>query len=134
MPRAVRDEVSAGGPERPGCRAILNADWIEVIDENVPDPLLAAELGAGEAATIAAAYASGIRSVLIDDRKARRIAVSAYKLHVHGSAGILVIAKRAGLVNAVRPLLDLMVARGYYLSRRLVEQATAAAGETGEAG
>jgi predicted nucleic acid-binding protein len=55
--------------------------------------------------------------------------VGAYKLRVIGSAGLLVTAKRAGLVPAVRPLLDAMVSRRYYLSQRLVEEATTAAGE-----
>ncbi|MEO8197323.1 MAG: DUF3368 domain-containing protein [Thermoanaerobaculia bacterium] len=94
-----------------------------------PDPLLAAELGAGEAAVIASAYQIGARLVLLDDRKARRIAMGAYKLRVIGSAGVLVFAKRAGAIPAVRPLLDAMIDRGYYLSQRLVDQATIAAGE-----
>ena len=55
VPRAVLDEVSAGGGERPGCQAILAADWFEAVADVAPDPLLAAELGAGEAAAIASA-------------------------------------------------------------------------------
>ena len=129
MPRAVLDEVSAGGSERPGCQAILAAGWLEPVEDLGLDPLLAAELGAGEAAVIASAYKIGAPLVLLDDRKARRIAVGAYKLRVKGSAGVLVAAKRAGLIPAVRPLLDAMIDRGYYLSRRLVHEATREAGE-----
>lgn len=129
VPRAVLDEVLAGGSERPGCQAILGADWFEPVEEVELDPLLAAELGAGEAAVIASAYKIGARLVLLDDRKARRIAVGAYKLRVKGSAGVLVAAKRAGLIPAVRPLLDAMRDRGYYLSQRLVDEATSEAGE-----
>lgn len=132
VPRAVLDEVSAGGAERPGSQAILGAGWFEILDDVKPDPLLAAELGAGEAAAIASAYEVGARLVLLDDRKARRIAIGAYKLKVIGSAGVLVLAKRAGSIPAVCPLLDAMVARGYYLSQRLVEQATITAGEAPE--
>lgn len=132
VPRAVLDEVSAGGSERPGCQAILAADWFEAVADVVPDPLLAAELGAGEAAVIASAYGVGARLVLLDDRKARRIATGAYNLRVMGTAGVLVFAKRAGLIPAVRPLLEVMIARGYYLSQRLVDQTTSAAGEAPE--
>ena len=132
VPRAVLDEVSAGGGERPGCQAILAADWFEAVADVAPDPLLAAELGAGEAAAIASAYGVGARLVLLDDRKARRIATGAYKLRVMGTAGVLVFAKRAGLIPAVRPLLEVMIARGYYLSQRLVDQTTSAAGEAPE--
>lgn len=121
-------EVRAGGSERLGAEAILAVDWFETTADATPDPLLAAELGSGEAAAIAIAYAAGAQ-LLLDDRKARRIAMGAYRLRVIGSAGLLVTAKRAGLVPAVRPLLDAMVSRGYYLSQRLVEEATTAAGE-----
>jgi hypothetical protein len=132
VPRAVLDEVSAGGADRPGSQAILGADWFEILADVKPDPLLAAELGAGEAAVIASAYEIGARLVLLDDRKARRIAMGAYELRVIGSAGVLVFAKRAGSIPAVRPLLDAMIDRGYYLSQRLVDQATIAAGEAPE--
>ena len=86
VPRAVFDEVLAGGSERPGFQAILSADWFELVEDVGLDPLLAAELGAGEAAVIASAYEVGARLVLLDDRKARRIAVGAYKLRVKGTA------------------------------------------------
>jgi uncharacterized protein len=128
-PRAVLDEVTAGGADRPGAAAILTADWLEPVDDVTPDPLLAEELGPGEAAVIAAAYELKARLVLLDERKARRIAARAYGLRVKGSAGILVAAKRAGLIAEVRPFLDSMVRKGYFLSHRLVERATSESGE-----
>lgn len=134
VPREVLDELSAGGPDRAGARTILAAEWLEIIEAVVSDPLLSAELGAGEAAVIASAYVMQSNpAVLLDDRKARRVAVQAYRLRVRGSAGVLVAAKRAGLVSAVRPLLESMIVHGYFLSPRLVERATAEAGESAEA-
>lgn len=129
VPRAVLDEVTAGGEDRPGASAIVAADWLEPVDDVTPDPLLAGELGPGEAAVIAAAYEIQARLVLLDERKARRIAARAYGLQVKGSAGILVAAKRAGLIVEVRPFLDSMVRKGYFLSQRLVERATSESGE-----
>jgi len=129
VPRAVLDEVTAGGADRPGASAIVAAGWLDPVEDVTPDPLLAGELGPGEAAVIAAAHALRARLVLLDERKARRIAVQAYGLRVKGSAGILVAAKRAGLIAEVRPLLDSMVGKGYFLSQRLVERAASEAGE-----
>lgn len=129
VPRAVLAEVTAGGADRPGAATIAAADWLEPADDVTPDPLLAAELGPGEAAVLAAAYQLRARLVLLDERKARRIAVQAYGLRVKGSAGILVAAKLAGLVAEVRPLLDSLVGRGYFLSQRLIERAVSEAGE-----
>lgn len=129
VPRVVLGEVTAGGTDRPGASAILSADALQTVDGVEPDPLLAAELGPGEATVIATAYRMDGSRVLLDERRARRIATRAYGLTVKGSAGVLVAGKRAGLLPAVRPLLDAMVAGGYYLSPRLVKRATAEAGE-----
>lgn len=130
VPRVVLDEVTAGGVDRPGASAILAADWLEPVEDVTPDPLLAEELGPGEAAVIAAAYELHARLVLLDERKARRIAARTYGLRVKGSAGLLVAAKRVGLIAEVRPLLDSMVRKGYFLSQRLVDRAAKEAGET----
>lgn len=131
-PRAVIDELRAGGEGRP-VRSFAEADWLEIAEDVQPEPLLAAELGAGEAATIAFAARERVSLVLLDDRRARRIADQAYGLRVKGTAGVLVAARRAGLVTRVRPLLQAMTANGYYLSPRLIEAACAAAGESGDA-
>jgi predicted nucleic acid-binding protein len=130
VPEAVLQEVSGDGLGRIGAAEVKAASWLERIGEGtVVDPLLATELGPGEAAVIAAAHRLGAGLVLIDERRARRIAEHAYRLRVKGSAGILVSAKRAGLIAAVRPFLTSMVSQGYYLSERLVERATQEAGE-----
>ena len=46
-----------------------------------------------------------------------------------GTGGILLAAKRAGLVKQIRPLMQQMRANGYFLSVRLVEGLCQAAGE-----
>ena len=130
VPEAVLREVVESGAGRAGALEVRAAPWIERIRLNAPpDPLLSEELGPGEAEVIAAGYQLGARLVLIDERRARRIAEQAYKLRVKGSAGILVSAKRAGFVSEVRPLLLSMGRQGYFLSERLIARACAEAGE-----
>jgi predicted nucleic acid-binding protein len=130
VPEAVFREIVDSGAGRAGSREIESASWIEILrSEPPPEPLLASELGAGEAAVIAAAHRLGADLVLLDERRARRIAEQAYNLRVKGSAGILVAAKRAGLISAVRPLLESMSSQGYFLSRRLVDAASRESGE-----
>ncbi|MFL6194382.1 MAG: DUF3368 domain-containing protein [Thermoanaerobaculia bacterium] len=130
VPEAVLQEVSAAGGERIGAPEIASASWLQRVPGGlVVEPLLAKELGSGEAEVIAAARQLGARLVLLDERRARRIAEQAYGFRVKGSAGILVAAKRAGLIPSVRPLLEQMKARGYYLSERLVGRAIEEAGE-----
>lgn len=129
VPDVVIREVSAGGSGRPGFPEVPSASWLERVHHPAPEPLLAFELGAGESAVIATAHHMKARLVLIDERRARRIAEQAYGFRVKGSAGILVSAKRAGLVPAVGPLLEEMIRQGYFLSRRLLQRAMLEAGE-----
>lgn len=78
---------------------------------------------------IATARQLGARLILLDERRARRIAEHAYGLRVRGTAGLLVRAKRAGLVPLVRPLLLTLSERGYFLSERIVARACHEAGQ-----
>ncbi|HEX3530855.1 MAG TPA: DUF3368 domain-containing protein [Thermoanaerobaculia bacterium] len=131
VPNAVYQEVCGSGVGRLGSVEVASASWLQrARAEPAGEPLLAMELGLGEAEVITVARGLGARLVLIDERRARRIAEQAYRLTVKGSAGILVAAKRAGLIPAVRPLLLAMLHQGYYLSDRLVQRATAEAGES----
>jgi predicted nucleic acid-binding protein len=72
-------------------------------------------LGAGERAVIAYAHASGSLIAGLDDLQARRLAQS-LDLQVVGTLGILLRAKAAALIPAVRPVLDAVVEQGFRLS------------------
>ncbi|MCP4604575.1 MAG: DUF3368 domain-containing protein [Proteobacteria bacterium] len=130
VPEAVIKEVIDCGEGRVGTDEVANARFIdrEQLDE-APDPLLSGALGAGEAEVIALGYQRKASLVILDDRRARRIASQAYGLRVKGTAGIIVAAKRNGLVTEIRPLLETMASNGYFLSSRLVERACIEAGE-----
>ena len=113
-----------------GAAELRTASWAIRTTVDVPiDRLLAEEVGPGEAAAITLAAARGARLLLIDDKKARRIAELAYQLPVRGVAGCLILAKRKGLIEAVVPLLQQMRSAGYFLSDRLIEMIRHAAGE-----
>lgn len=124
VPDTVVQEVVGAGAGRIGVAELEAASWIERVATGVlPEPLLAMELGPGEAAVISTAHRLKARLVLIDERRARRVAEHAYGLRVKGSAGILISAKRAGLIPRVRPLLETLSREGYFLSARLIDRA-----------
>jgi predicted nucleic acid-binding protein len=130
VPEAVIQEVTGAGAGRVGAAEVASSMWLERVPGGFPlEPLLAKELGPGEAAVIATAHRLGAKLVLIDERRGRRIAEQAYGLRVKGSAGVLVSAKRAGFIPVVRPFLERMRTQGYYLSQRLFERALEEAGE-----
>lgn len=83
---------------------------------------------AGEASAIAAALELGA-GVIMDDRAGRRLAAR-MGLPVIGALGVLLLAKRAGRVAEIRPLVQVLTDSGYYLTGAIVEQALTLAGES----
>lgn len=82
--------------------------WLR--EEPVSDPLavaslLARRLDPGEAEAIVLARTIPDALLLIDEARGRKIAVS-LGLVIIGTAGLLAVAKQAGLVPAVKPILD----------------------------
>jgi predicted nucleic acid-binding protein len=90
--------------------------------------ILSVSLGAGESEAIILALELRAQLVILDDRPARRLA-QALQVPVVGTVGILVAAKRRGLLPAVRPSLDALLQHDFRISQRLYEQVLADAGE-----
>src|SRR5262245_13163970 len=83
VPDAVYREITEAGAGRVGAAELRAASWAIRTAVEVPiDRLLAEEVGPGEAEAITLAAARGARLLLIDDKKARRIAELAYRLPV----------------------------------------------------
>jgi predicted nucleic acid-binding protein len=75
----------------------------------------------GEAEAIALGYEKGWR-LLLDDRQARSVAKK-MGLRIIGTVGALILAKQQSIIPALKPLLDQMEAREFYLSQELREEA-----------
>ena len=129
IPREVADELLvAPHTDRAALSAALSS--FTVLDTPAsPEPLLLAELDQGEAAVIATAASRGLTGVIIDERKGRRVASLVYHLQVKGTAGLLLAGKKRGLIPEIRPLIEGMKAKGYFLSPRLVQECLRLAGE-----
>ena len=130
VPEAVHKEILEGGTTGAGLANYRKVKWIRVVGPSNPlDPLLKTTLDAGEASVIALAKEMSVNLVIIDERKARKIARTIYGLHVIGSARILVEAKRQGLLNNVEDALQSIRDGGYYISDSIVEEALRQSGE-----
>lgn len=131
VPEAVHKEILEGGPINAGLLNYRKAKWIKVMTLSDPvDPLLRTSLDAGEAAVIGLARELSVNLVLVDERKARKIARTVYGLHVIGSARVLVEAKRQGLLDNVGVALQAMRDGGYWIGDSIVDAALKQAGET----
>jgi len=85
VPDAVFREVAWYGARRPGADELAAATWAIRVDLEVPpEALLAEDVGPGESEAIALAVQRRARLLLLDDRRARRIAEVAYHLRVKG--------------------------------------------------
>ncbi|MGB7769318.1 MAG: DUF3368 domain-containing protein [Verrucomicrobiia bacterium] len=104
------------------------------IKQQSPTNLLAAVIDApgldsGEAAALSLAVEIHADAVLIDERRGYEVAVQ-LGLRTLGILGILLRAKSAGCIPAVKPVLDaLRQDAGFWLSEALRKQVLTAAGE-----
>lgn len=130
VPEPVHKEILEGGPINAGLSNYRKAKWIQIMTLSNPiDPLLRTSLDAGEASVIGLARELNVNLVLVDERKARKIARTIYGLHVIGSARVLVEAKRGGLLDNVGAALQAMRDGGYRLGDSIVTEALKQAGE-----
>lgn len=134
IPRGVEQELFAKqGPEHPILARAL-ASFIHVDDPADGDPDESSLVSRqeeprdlGESQAIALAKRLGVL-LLIDEKRGREIA-RASGVRVSGVAGVLIQAKVHGIVPAVRPLLEQMQQKGYWLSDAVVEAASRLASE-----
>lgn len=129
VPEAVVAEIFVRGDRDQTVRCIRQTDWLTIEPTRlVPTSILSWGLGAGESAVLALALANPGRIALLDDMAGRRCAAS-LAIQVKGTLGIVLQAKRSGLVTLARPVLEDLLRGGMYLSRMILEGALALVGE-----
>ena len=131
VPDVVDNELSAGKtrPLLPGGLTAAHRAWIQVRPLSNPiKASLLAKLDPGEAAVIQLALELGTTQVLIDERSAWKEAEREGLTPV-GSVGIILLAKKRGLIAEVKPHLHEMHNKGLYLSKKVIDDAVVQAGE-----
>jgi len=117
MPPAVLQELSAGRASGVALPDPTTLDGMAVIRRPVGEvalPLIT-DLGPGETEVLLLGLEMRQAVVVLDDALARRVA-EALALRLTGTLGLLLDAKRAGLVPAVGPLLDQLQALRFRLA------------------
>jgi len=133
IPRGVAEEL-ASHPDTLAQTAIQTAlrhRWIQIrtLQESGLLRLLLLQLHRGEAEAIALAADLSADFVLIDEQEGRQLA-SRTGLAVTGVLGILLRAKRAGEILAVKPEMDLLRTKArFFVSPQLEKKILTAAGE-----
>ncbi len=86
-------------------------------------------LGKGELAAISLYKQLSADLLLIDDARAKKVAYL-NNLEVMGSLGVLLLAKKKGLIVAIKPSLTLLRCSDIFVSAHLLEQMLVMAGES----
>lgn len=132
IPDAVWQEVVEDGRGQPGADEIRTAAWIKrmTIANRQLVHSLRQELDPGEAEAIALAIESNADWLVMDERLGRETAAH-FGLRYVGLIGILGEAKRRGIMQELRPLLDqLRDIAGFWISSALYNQVLYDAGES----
>ena len=127
VPAAVwRECVVAGKPHADALAKYLDG---RVADLDLSDLIIAGVgLGRGELEALALYKRLHADRLLLNDRRARRVA-RVNSVQVIGSLGVLLLAKTRGVLPAVRPSLEAIRAAGIHLSDSLVVETLRIAGE-----
>ncbi|MGV6815780.1 MAG: DUF3368 domain-containing protein [Thiotrichales bacterium] len=129
VPDAVWQEVTQGGHDDPASRGLEKAEWAIHLPPTEIDPVIQAwDLGAGETSVLGFARQHPEYPAAIDDAAARRCARS-LNINTLGTGGILVLAKRRGLIDSLAEALEAVQESGLWLRNQLVELLLKHAGE-----
>ncbi len=121
VPPAVVNEVAMSVSLPPAIKR-------HVLSQPLAATVLQTSLGAGESEAITLALQENARLIVLDDRPARRTAES-LGLKVIGTLGLLLSAKRKGLVRQVKPLIQALDSHHFHVAPDIARKVILDAGE-----
>ncbi|MDF5721776.1 MAG: DUF3368 domain-containing protein [Rhizonema sp. PD37] len=118
VPSGVFEEITT--KDDVASTQLLNTSWIQRVEVNTIAPVVAAwDLGKGESQVLSFALKNTDFAAIIDDRAARRCA-QALSINTIGTGGLLILAKRRGLIPSISPGIQALRDAGLWLSDTLV--------------
>ena len=129
VPEPVAHEIRMRGPQDITADSLENTFWLEIV-ASPPTPEIISDwaLGPGESSVLSYAYANPGVEAIIDDLNGRKCA-SLLKIPVRGTLGIILVAKKRGLIPKARPVIEELIRSGLYLSRQILDEALRRVGE-----
>ncbi|MEB2309915.1 MAG: DUF3368 domain-containing protein [Candidatus Brocadiaceae bacterium] len=110
----------AGGRNSFGVYELETCEWVRIEKVNdIEKVKLLYDLEQGEAEVIILAKEKGIQHVLIDEKVAR-LQAKVLGLNVIGTLGILLMAKKNGLLNAIKPAIAKIQENGIWIRDEIV--------------
>ncbi len=129
VPEPVIAEIEAGSDGAEVLAQIRRYErFMVVAGREVAQVVAAWDLGAGETHVINQCLQSPGSTALLDDRLGRQCSQS-LGIRPIGTLGVVLAAKRLGLVAAARPVVSQLIAHRLYLSPDLIAEALREVGE-----
>jgi len=130
VPTEVLKEIAAKQDEAAEEVSKRLEGWLKECTVTRPDLMqLLIDMDEGERSVLAQALQEGIDSVVLDDMEVRLIA-RRLGLKPIGTVGLLIIARRRGLLDSLKAELDRLKALGFWLSEELYREALKTVGES----
>lgn len=130
IPAGTAEEVLRGDEHDPSVRWMHGEGQYFIVQDAPSTPDVSAwDLGQGETAVLSWAHQNPGYEVIIDDRAARNCAI-ALGLPVRGTLGVLLLARKTGLIERLEPVLQEVVAAGLHVHPSLREDVLRLAGES----
>ncbi|HYV92179.1 MAG TPA: DUF3368 domain-containing protein [Chitinophagales bacterium] len=124
IPEVVYRELQALKNFGKDLSELYPAQWVEVRNfknQSLYQKLLL-QLDPGEAGAIALAMEVNASALLIDEKRGRKIAIES-GIHTIGLLGVLVEAKKKGLIAGLKPMIDdLLFKANFWASPKLIEK------------
>lgn len=129
VPEAVYKEVTA--KEESVCQRLVSAEWIhmERIQEKTDKKMYKAKLHDGEVEVMILAQENDNTDLVIIDDNAAKKTAKYLGLNVTGTLGVLLKAKKKGIIKEVSPVLNEMKRKGFYISEYVEHLVLEKAGE-----
>lgn len=130
IPHSVKEEIMVGGKQGIGVHELKVCAWLKI--EKVSDVekvKLLYELEKGEAEVIILAKEKGIKQVLIDEKVAR-LQAKILGLDAIGTLGLLLKAKKKGLLLSIKPSISKILDNGIWIKDEIVKGILKEAGES----
>ena len=129
VPRIVAEELRVRGADDVTVRQLASYPWLAIRETaDISPTIMQWGLGPGESAVLNDSMMLPGCHAVIDDLAGRKCAAS-LGIPVIGTLGIVLRARRQGIIPAARPVVEDLLRGGMFLSRSLLDRALSFVGE-----
>lgn len=120
IPEGVAEELDQGIVDDPAKDWLHRegASFVRAVDR-IPPLIMAWDLGKGETEVISWAYVHPEFEAILDDRAARNCG-SSLGIQVTGTLGVILLAKKEGILSKVKPLITRLMELGFRIDSELL--------------